>query len=264
MDVIEENPERNAPGALKASGIPWTIGDMAWAIAVVIGATVVVALGLGIGTILLIGPATLVGGDLTDMSGLLDVLAAEGLLQPWLLLMMTAMLVGEASMPLSAWLFGALKYHCGWRALGFRSFRAFDGITLAAIVVLVGLLVGFLYDMLFRHLGLDTPSNLPAGLAETGLGLGIVFVLAAVVAPVAEETFFRGFILAGIGKRLGNAWGIVLSALLFSVAHMQPGALLPIFILGLLLGGLYVRTRSIWPCILTHFAYNSIAMLFVI
>ena len=55
-----------------------------------------------------------------------------------------------------------------------------------------------------------------------------------------------------------------MSALLFSVAHMQPGALLPIFILGLLLGGLYVRTRSIWPCILTHFAYNSIAMLFVL
>jgi len=264
VDVVEENPEQNTHGARVATRVPWTIGDIAKAIAVVIAATVVVAFGLGLGTILLVGPATLVGSGLTDISGLLDLLAAEGMLQPWLLLMMTAMLVGEAAMPLSAWLFGALKYRCGWRALGFRSFRAFDGVTLAAIVVLVGLLVSFLYDMLFSHLGLDPPSNLPAGLAETGLGLGIVVVLAVVVAPVAEETFFRGFILAGIGRRLGNAWAVVLSALLFSVAHMQPGALLPIFILGLLLGWLYVRTRSIWPCILTHFAYNSIAVLFML
>jgi len=264
VDVVEENPEQNTRRARAASRIPWTMGDVAWAIGVVIGVTVVVALGLVIGTIFLVGPATLVGSDAADLSGLLDLLAAEGLLQPWLLLMMTGMLVGEASMPVSAWLFGALKYRCGWRALGFRSFRAFDGITLAAIVVLVGLLVGFLYDVLFSHLGLDSPSSLPAGLAETGLGLGIVFVLAVVVAPVAEETFFRGFILPGIGKRLGNVWGVVLSALLFSVAHMQPGALLPIFILGLLLGWLYLRTRSIWPCILTHFAYNSIAILFML
>jgi len=264
VSAVEENPEQKTPGEREASRIPWTMGDLAWAIGVVIAATVVVALGLGIGTILLVGPATLVGSDPTDISGLLDVLAAEGVLQPWLLLLMTAMLVGEAAMPVSAWLFGALKYHCGWRALGFRSFRAFDGISLGAVVVLVGFLVGFLYDMLLTHLGLESPSSLPAGLTETGLGLGIVFVLAVVIAPVAEETFFRGFVLAGIGRRFGNAWGVVLSALLFSVAHMQLGALLPIFILGLLLGWLYLRTRSIWPCILTHFVYNSIAMLFMI
>ena len=264
MDVFEKNTQHSAPGEGEASPVPWTIGDVAAGIGLVVGAILVVAVGLGIGTILLVGPATLVGSDPTDSGGMLDTLAAEGLLQPWLLLLATAMAVGEASMPLAAWLFSALKYHRGWRVLGFRSFRAFDGITLAAIVVLVGFLVSFLYDMLLARLGLEAPSNLPAGLTETGLGLGIVFVLAVVIAPVAEETFFRGFVLAGIGKRFGNAWGVVLSALLFSVAHMQPGALLPIFILGLLLGWLYLRTRSIWPCILTHFAYNSIALVFMI
>ena len=69
MDVVEENTEQNTRRARAASRIPWTMGDVAWAIGVVIGVTVVVALGLVIGTIFLVGPATLVGSDAADLSG---------------------------------------------------------------------------------------------------------------------------------------------------------------------------------------------------
>ncbi len=248
----------------QGSPIPWTVMDVAKGVGVVIGSTVLIGFGLAIGTVLLLGPSAFLDLGIEDVAGLFDLLASEGLLNQWLILMLAAMVVGEGAMPLSAWLFSAFKYRCGWRALGFRSFNVRKSLILTAVVVLVGLLVGFLWDMLLTSLGVDPPSAVPPELTQTGLGFAIVAVLAVVVAPVAEETFFRGFILSGIGKRFGYAWGIVVSALLFSIAHMQLGAFLPIFILGILLAWLYVKTGSIWPCILTHFAYNSIAMLFMI
>ena len=135
---------------------------------------------------------------------------------------------------------------------------------LAAVVVVVGLLISFLYDILVSSLEADPTSLLPLEFTETGLGLAIIVVLAVVVAPFAEEIFFRGFIFTGIGNRYGYGWGAVVSALLFSLAHMQPAALLPIFMLGLLLAWLYMKTGSIWVCIFTHLAYNSLAQLFMI
>jgi len=93
-------------------------------------------------------------------------------------------------------------------------------------------------------------------------------LLAVLVAPFAEEIFFRGFIFSGIGNRYGYGWGAILSALIFALVHVltlwQLGVLVPIFLLGLLLAWLYMRTGSIWPCIFTHFAYNTIALLFVV
>ncbi len=256
--------EQEIPREPQSSSIPWTVGDVAKGVGVVIGSGVLIAVGLVIGTILILGPATSLELGTEDVMGLFDLLSSEGVLQQWLILMLAAMVVGEGAMPLSAWLFSAFKYRCGWRALGFRSFNVRKSLILAAVIVLVGLLISFLWDMLLTSLGMDPPSAMPPELTQTGLGLAIVAVLAVVVAPVAEETFFRGFVFAGIGKRFGYVWGIVISALLFSIAHMQLGALLPIFVLGLLLAWLYVRTGSIWPCIFTHFAYNSIAVLFMI
>jgi hypothetical protein len=256
--------EEKTPEEPRVSSIPWKIGDVAAGVGVVIGFTVIIAFGLAIGTILILGSGALLELATEDIAGLYALLASEGVLQQWLILMLVAMVVGEGAMPLSAWLFSAFKYHCGWRALGFRSFNVRNSLILAAVIVIVGLLIGFLWDILLTSLGIEPPSTVPPELTQTGLGFVIVSVLAVVVAPVAEETFFRGFILAGIGKRFGNGWGIVLSALLFSVAHLQIGSLLPIFILGLLLAWLYVKTGSIWPCIFTHLAYNSIAMLFMV
>ena len=256
--------EQEIPEEPRSSPIPWTVGDVAKGVGVVISSTVLIAFGLVIGTVLLLGHGAFLELSVEDVAGFFDLLASEGLRQHWLILMLAAMVVGEGAMFLSAWLFSAFKYRCGWRALGFRSFNVRNGLILAAVIVLVSLLIGFLWDMLLTSLGIAPLSAVPPELTQTGLGLAIIAVLAVAVAPIAEEVFFRGFIFAGISKRFGYAWGIVLSALLFSIAHMQLGAFLPIFILGLLLTWLYVKTGSIWPCIFTHFAYNSIAFLFMV
>ena len=251
--------------------IPWTVGDVAKGIGLVIGLTVLIAFCLGFGTVLLIGPdVSLELGSLnvtiTEFIGeFIDVLASEGLLQPWLIMVLVGMVVGEGAMPFTAWLFSSVKYKRGWWALGFRRFKVRNGLILASLVVAAGLLISFLYDMLMTSLGEGPSSTVAQDFTQTGLGLATIVLLAVVVAPIAEETFFRGFIFTGIGNRYGYGWGAILSALFFSVAHIiQPGALLPIFILGLLLAWLYIRTGSIWICIFAHCAYNSLALLIMI
>jgi len=82
---------------------------------------------------------------------------------------------------------------------------------------------------------------------------------------VTEEAFFRGFLLAGFARVLGRwqagaAIALVLSAVLFGLAHVRGG--LPLVLLatiaGLFYGGAYLRTRRIEGAILTHFALNAV------
>jgi len=250
----------------QAEPIPWTVWDIAKGIGLVIVFTILISFGLGIGTTLLIGSDALVEITSQDMTiteliaEFFDVLESEGLLHQWLIIVFVGMILGEGAMVLGAWRFSAYKYRRGWRALGFRRFKVKRGLILAGVVVLVGLLISFLYEML-----MTSDESVTMEFTETGLGLAIIALLAVVVAPVAEETFFRGFLFSGLGNRYGYGWGAVFSALIFSLAHiLQPGSFLPIFLLGLLLAWLYMKTGSIWACIFTHFAYNSIALIFMI
>ena len=78
-----------------------------------------------------------------------------------------------------------------------------------------------------------------------------------------EELFFRGFVFAGLIPRWGLKGAAVGSALIFSVFHIYPGVLLPIFVTGLLLAGLYRLTGSLWPPVLAHAGQNALALLAV-
>jgi membrane protease YdiL (CAAX protease family) len=85
------------------------------------------------------------------------------------------------------------------------------------------------------------------------------FVAVVIVAPVTEEIFFRGLLLRGFLKRYSPAKAIVVSTLLFSLAHLSPAQLAATIGLGLYLGWLYHRTRNLWLPILAHAANNGLA-----
>ena len=123
-----------------------------------------------------------------------------------------------------------------------------------------------LYVMAATYVGIEflIPADLPSDLIMPG-ALSILSVIAlAVVTPLAEEVFFRGFVLRGLVNRWGVAPGIVISAVIFAGLHFQPSIIFPVFITGLLLGALYWQTGSIWPGIGVHAAQNLIATLGVV
>ncbi|HEX6811028.1 MAG TPA: type II CAAX endopeptidase family protein [Planctomycetota bacterium] len=95
--------------------------------------------------------------------------------------------------------------------------------------------------------GLSTP-NLPM------LVLGIV-----VVAPLAEEILFRGYLFTAL-QRVLPPWATQLAtAALFGLAHSLPYAL-PIAVLALLFGWLRARYRSLLPCVIAHTVHNGLTV----
>jgi uncharacterized protein len=85
-------------------------------------------------------------------------------------------------------------------------------------------------------------------------------VMTCVVAPVAEEVFFRGFMFRVFRAKLGTAWGALLCGGVFGLVH-APAPAVSLVALGVLGAGLcilYVRAQSIIPCMALHALNNSI------
>ncbi|QSX07294.1 CPBP family intramembrane metalloprotease [Sedimentibacter sp. zth1] len=87
------------------------------------------------------------------------------------------------------------------------------------------------------------------------------FMLVCIIAPVVEEILIRGFILTGLQNEYGNFIALVVSAILFALLHFNMVQTISAFICGLVLGLLYIKTDSIFCCIVTHSGYNIISYL---
>ena len=116
-------------------------------------------------------------------------------------------------------------------------------------------------SLLMDEAGLELPQQyqeLFKGIMSHDTG----YLAVGVFAPVAEEMLFRGAILRRLldvmdGRR---AWlAIAVTAALFGIVHLNLAQGLNAFVLGLLLGWMYVRTRSIVPGIVFHLANNTVA-----
>lgn len=85
-------------------------------------------------------------------------------------------------------------------------------------------------------------------------------VAGVIVAPFAEEVFFRGYALGGFAKRRDINRGLVITSLLFAAIHLDPIAFVPLCAAGLVLGTLYLETGSLLAPIAAHATNNFIAM----
>ena len=87
----------------------------------------------------------------------------------------------------------------------------------------------------------------------------VMLFAGAIMAPLAEELFFRGFVFRSYARRYGPLVAAILSALLFAVLHVNVAAFLPIFVMGLFLAWLYHRTGSLVPGMIAHGFNNAVA-----
>lgn len=91
--------------------------------------------------------------------------------------------------------------------------------------------------------------------------LWAVLLVFALAPAVCEELAFRGFILSGFGESRRTGLAIVLSSLAFGAMHMIPQQVFNAALLGLVLGLLAVRSKSLLPGVLFHFLYNGLAVM---
>jgi hypothetical protein len=93
------------------------------------------------------------------------------------------------------------------------------------------------------------------------LALACFALTAVVLAPLFEETLFRGVLLPVLGRRVGGGWAVVLSAALFAAAHLSVGEFVPLLVLALGLGLLRWQSGRLLPSVLMHALWNGITFL---
>jgi len=152
--------------------------------------------------------------------------------------------------------------------ISFRNFskNVFYGLTgyIAMLPILVALLVlTFILMSLFKY----TPQKqavVELFLKEKGTRfLLYTSIFAAVVGPVIEELFFRGFLYNAIKKYIGALAAMLITALIFAVLHAHVAGFLPIMALGMLLAYMYEKTGTLVASITVHIMHNLSMVLLV-
>jgi membrane protease YdiL (CAAX protease family) len=237
MEDMLVQPQQDIPEA--GPLVPWRLRDLGLA-----GAWV---LAVGILTIIALGIVFAVVGDTNDDAEIAAILASG--------LALEGALVGAA-----AW-FSVRRYACGWRALGFRG-AVRGGWWVPVAVVLAAWLTLGVYLLIVELAGLGElmpESTLPEEFFDSPATVALVGVLAILAAPIAEETFFRGFLFPALRVRWGTFWAALASGLLFAALHFSLGSIVPFTVIGMLLAWAYVFSGSLWTAIGAHFIFNSVS-----
>ena len=169
---------------------------------------------------------------------------------------------------ISVWLLAQHQGQLPLAAIGLRRPITSWPVSILLAGMALGLSLGAtaLYAWLMTLLGADifVPPDVPKDIIFDGLGVIWTFEALALWTPLTEEIFFRGFIMAGLAHRWGVSGAAIGSAAIFSLFHLHPGVLLPIFFTGLLLAVLYRTTGSLWPPVIAHAGQNAVALVAII
>ena len=117
--------------------------------------------------------------------------------------------------------------------------------------------LSFLYEQLGIEMDENTQQIITSMMKEPW-----GYVAVGILAPLAEEVVFRGAILRtllGIMSKKNHWVAIMISAAIFGVVHANLAQFINALLMGLLLGWMYYRTKSLVPGILLHWVNNTMA-----
>ena len=160
--------------------------------------------------------------------------------------------------------FSVVRYREPLSSLGFVKTKGIKPYAFAVGMWIIGLSILMLWVQALISFGVDSlvpPDTAQKALDEAGDSIIVTIVLVGILGPIAEEIFFRGYVLPGLVKRFGIGWALLLSSVMFGMFHIDPGAIVPTFALGLALGWVYLKTGSIWPAMFAHGLHNTVAVL---
>ena len=97
---------------------------------------------------------------------------------------------------------------------------------------------------------------------RTFFSICIAFISAAIISPIYEEIFYRGFLFRWFRTRFGFFSGAIMSSLIFAVVHIPTYNVIPVaFVSGFIFAYAYEKTNSIWPSVLIHGLSNGIMLI---
>tara|TARA_B100000427_G_scaffold320854_1_gene320664 strand:- start:1263 stop:2126 length:864 start_codon:yes stop_codon:yes gene_type:complete len=156
-----------------------------------------------------------------------------------------------------------IKYKTNLYSLGFTKTKI-KYFSMGIYYWITCLIIVGLWGWFLEILKLDF--LLPPNTAKEVLSLAfenifITIILVSIIVPICEEVFFRGFLITGLERKFNLKICLLLSSGIFSIFHIHIGSLFPTFILGICLGLLYIKSKSIYPSIFIHSVHNFLAVI---
>lgn len=154
--------------------------------------------------------------------------------------------------------------HWQWSDFGFNSISVKKAVPKVLGLYVLTMVVNVSYAIFLYQHGLTPPdTDVYSKLLgqATWYTLILNLILAGVMAPLMEETLFRGIIFGSLQAYFGKWTSAVLSAVVFSGLHFQAYGFFPRFMLGMVLVYLYNKYKSLYPAIALHALNNIVATL---
>ena len=126
-------------------------------------------------------------------------------------------------------------------------------------VVLLGNYPALLVQQFLGNFGYESPGSILSQ-GESLEAILLEIAVTAVLVPFMEEFAFRGVILSAL-RKYGIGFSIVVSGVLFGLAHLDASSAVFATIAGLVFGFLYAKTNNLWLTVLIHALNNLIAVL---
>lgn len=107
--------------------------------------------------------------------------------------------------------------------------------------------------------GLERLSEATEPLVHADSPAMLVFALCSVALTpaICEETLFRGYLQRTLERKMRAPWHFLVSGVVFALYHQEILSLPSLVLVGVYLGFVFNRSRSIYPGMLSHFCYNS-------
>lgn len=165
---------------------------------------------------------------------------------------------------LLVWL-AAYREGTGLVGVGFKRIRLIDFAWAVAFLIVSNLILNLL-SALLAAVSLEIPVELGLILPET-IGEKIVWTILCITAGIFEETAFRGYLITRIrifGRMKGWFVPVAIASLAFGSGHIYQGlgGFILITIYGAMFSILFLKTKSLWPCVIAHFLQDMITGLF--
>lgn len=179
----------------------------------------------------------------------LSVLLLYAVLMLGPLLILAALLRNRGPAPRGGWL--------QWHWLPLRQTVPWAVAQLLMVLPLVAL-TGWVLQHLWPNPAGSNPLLEMVLTNANPLALALLASTALILAPLFEETLFRGVLLPVLARHWGQGPAVVASAAFFALAHLSLGELAPLFVLGLGLGWLRLQSGRLGASALLHSLWNGL------
>ena len=238
-----------APAALPQDlRVPWGWGDLLLFLLVTVGGTAVVSYLLLLVFYLSGVSATEIRNSASEKS--LFVVVNQGILSSLLLLYLYAHVRARFGRPF-------------WQSLGWRPLESAGILRRLAYGACIAGGIVFALFIQFASAALEKKTKLPIeAFFQDRRSAVLLMVMGVAIAPLVEETIFRGYIYPVLARSFGIGWGVLVTGTLFGLLHAPQlwggwGHIFLLILVGIVFTYVRALSRTVVTSYLLHLSYNS-------